>query len=90
MDTIVAEVNAVIELNVEELINAVMSEYDEDINEVTMDYIFEYVNNGMSYLENKNAKGVYHASDGWSLNGFGKQTYNRIEEVLRKMQENAE
>ena len=90
MNTIVAEVNAVIELNVEELINAVMSEYDESIDEVTMDDIFEYVNNGMSYLKNSQAKGVYTASDGWSLSSFGKRTYDRIEEVLRKMQENAE
>lgn len=90
MDTIVAEVNAVIELNVEELINAVMSEYDESIDEVSMDDIFEYVNNGMSYLKNPHAKGVYTARDGWSLNGFGVQTYDEIEEILRKMQEDVE
>ena len=90
MDTIVAEVNAVIELNVEELINAVMSEYDEDINEVTMDDIFEYVTDGMSYLENPQAKGVYTVVDGESVRSFEERTYDKIEEVLRKMQENAE
>ncbi len=87
---IVAKVNAVIELDVEELVNAVMRDYNLSLEEVTVDYLFNYINNGMSYLENKKAKGVYPAGDGWSLSSFEEKTYDKIEEMLYKMQENAE
>ena len=44
----------------------------------------------MSHLENPQAKGVYTVIDGWPLNGFEERTYDKIEEVLCKMQEEAE
>ena len=79
----VAYVNAIIEIDIEELINAAMEIYGED---VTMEDIIEYVNEGMTYLENKKAKGVYTVCDGWAISGFEKTTYDQIEGVLDEIQ----
>ncbi len=87
MSKIVATVEAFVDIDVEELINAVSKEYGMPIEDISMDDIYDYVSNGISYLEGRGAKGVYIVCDGPSITGFTERTYDDIERVLTEMQE---
>ncbi len=87
MGKIVAKVEAFIDIDVEKLINAVSKEYETPIEDISMDDIFDYVSNGISYMESRGAKGVYVVCDGPSIEGFTEKTYDEIERILTEMQE---
>lgn len=83
----VAKVIANIELDVETIIRATANSLGCSVSGVIMDDILEYINNGMTYLKNNDARGVEPASDGWSIDGFDEKTYEEIERILNEMQE---
>lgn len=82
----VAKVIAYIEFDPKELIRDVADKYDIEISDVTMDDIAEYVNNNLTYLDNKFDRGKWLVGDGTSIAGFEWKTYEEIQDVLDRMQ----
>lgn len=85
----VAQVIANIELEPEEIISAIIKEYNySSVLEVTMDEIRSYVNDHITNIKPyDNPKGINEVYMGYSIAGFEEHTYRDIEEILEKMQD---
>ena len=81
----IAQVIANVVVDIEEVIRNVSADYDKPISEITMDDIYEYVEDGVSYLSG-NKPGISMVEDGWPIEGFDDRTYNEIEKILERMQ----
>lgn len=84
------EVVANVELDIEEIVDAIIREYDTTIEDVDMDLIYEYVDDHITYMKGKNgARGIEIVGDGPSISGFydyyGKGSYADIEEELERI-----
>lgn len=86
----VVRVIANMEFDLEELIKEVAREYEEEINEVTMDDVSSYLRENTTYLSNSNNKMKWAVSDGWPIEGFEENTYYEIEKVLNSFKEDSE
>ena len=82
------EVTAYIDLDVESIIEAVISEYGyASANDVRMDDIYEYVSDHITYLDKQwGGRGIRIVEDGPSISGFDSRTYDEIEQILESMQ----
>ena len=82
------EVVANVELDIEEIVDAILREYEgTTIEDVNMDLIYEYVDDHITYMKGRNgARGIEIVGDGPSITGFydyyGKGSYADIEEEL--------
>lgn len=72
-------------LDVERIVREVAERYEEPISEVTMDDIFDYVDDYTTFLKGTKP-GIYEVEDGGSLYGFNERDYNEIAKVLLRMQ----
>ena len=83
------QVTANIELDVEAIIEAIIRDYEYDsANDVSMDDIYEYIDNHITYLDNQwGGRGIQIVEDGPSINGFDSRTYDEIEQILESMQD---
>ena len=85
------EVVANVELDIEEIVNAIIREYeDTTIEDVNMDLIYEYVDDHITYMKGQNgARGIEVVGGGPSITGFydyyGKGSYADIEEELNRI-----
>ena len=84
------EVVANVELDIEEIVDAIIREYDTTIEDVNMDLIAEYVDDHITYMKGRNgARGIEIVGDGPSITGFydyyGKGSYTDIEEELDRI-----
>ena len=84
------EVVANVELDIEEIVDAIIREYDTTIEDVNMDLISEYVDDHITYMKGRNgARGIEIVGDGPSISGFydyyGKGSYADIEEELERI-----
>lgn len=84
------EVVANVELDIEEIVDAIIREYDTTIEDVDMDLIAEYVDDHITYMKGRNgARGIEIVGDGPSITGFydyyGKGSYADIEEELDRI-----
>ena len=85
------EVVASIDFDIDEMIQEVAKVYEEDIADVTMDDIYDYVMNNITYLDNRYHKGKWSVEGlCGSINGFNERSYYEIQEVLNKMQSESE
>ena len=82
----VAKVVAYIEFDPEELIKDVADKYDMEISDVTMDDVYEYVSDRLTYLDDKFDRGRWLVGGGPSIEGFEPRTYDEIQDVLDQMQ----
>ena len=83
----VAKVIAYVEFDPMEIIRNTASKYGISVNDITMDDIWEYIDDNITYLDNKNKKGDWMVGDGPSIEGFESRTYEEIYNVLEQMQE---
>lgn len=83
----VYQVEAYIELDIEKIVDAVLREYaDVSIEDITMDIIFEYVEDHITYLrERNNGKGIEEVEGGPTISGFEEHDYEDIERELEKI-----
>lgn len=72
-------------LDVERIVKEVSNRYEIPISEITMDDIYNYIDDNITFLKGK-APGIYEVEDGPSLYGFDERDYDDIEEVLLRMQ----
>ena len=84
------EVVANVELDIEEIVDAIIREYDTTIEDVDMDIIAEYVDDHITYMKGRNgARGIEIVGDGPSITGFydyyGRGSYADIEEELERI-----
>ena len=84
------EVVANVELDIEEIVDAIIREYDTTIEDVNMDLIYEYVDDHITYMKGRNgARGIEIVGDGPSITGFydyyGRGSYADIEEELERI-----
>jgi len=84
------EVVANVELDIEEIVDAIIREYDTTIEDVDMDLIAEYVDDHITYMKGRNgARGIEIVGDGPSITGFydyyGNGSYADIEEELDRI-----
>lgn len=84
----VIKVIAYMDIDPEEVIKEVSSEYNESIEEVTMDDIFEYVNNNVKDISYKGRGDKWMTKDGPALCGFSDDSWYEIQEVLERMKKN--
>lgn len=83
----IVTVRAEIEFDVEELVNEVVKEgYGDTVADITMDDIFDYVSNNLTYLDHNRKSGK------WTIEGYGRpivgfddRSYDEIEEKLESM-----
>lgn len=87
MKIITAKIIVNVEIDTDELIDAVAKDYECDIDEVTMERIEEYLNNYLPHLKGGDAVGVYERGGGWGTEGFEQRTYERIEKILQDKQQ---
>lgn len=72
-----------IEIDFEELFETVIEEYEiENIDDLRMDDVIEYIDNHISFLKGKNTSCISEVSDGGSINGFEEREYQKIDEML--------
>ena len=82
------EVTAYVDLDVETIIKAIINDYDyESVNDVSMDDIFEYIGDHITYLGSQwGGRGIRTVEDGPSISGFDSRTYDEIAQILESMQ----
>ena len=81
------KVTAYVELNVEEIVDAILREYsDIAIEDVNMDNIYEYVDDHITYMDKRNGgRGIKEVADGPSVEGFDQYDYQEIEIELEQI-----
>ena len=72
-------------LDVERIVKEVSNRYEIPISEITMDDIYNYIDDNITFLKGK-APGIYEVEDGSSLYGFDERDYDDIEKVMLEMQ----
>lgn len=72
-------------LDVERIVKEVSNRYEIPISEITMDDIYDYIDDNITFLKGK-APGIYEVEDGPSLYGFDERDYDDIEKVMLEMQ----
>ena len=72
-------------LDVERIVKEVSNRYEIPISEITMDDIYDYIDDNITFLKGK-APGIYEVEDGSSFEGFDERDYDDIEKVLLGMQ----
>lgn len=72
-------------LDVERIVKEVSNRYEIPISEITMDDIYNYIDDNITFLKGK-APGIYEVEDGPSLYGFDERDYDDIEKVMLEMQ----
>ena len=82
------EVTANIDLDVEAIVYAIIDDYGyESANDVSMDDIYEYISNHITYLDKQwGGRGIRVVEDGPSISGFDSRAYDEIEQILESMQ----
>lgn len=81
----VTQLVAYVEIDFEKLFETIVKEYEiEDINDLIMDYIIEYIDQHITFLKGRNTDLIRQVGDGGSINGFEDRDYYRIEEMLTK------
>ena len=78
-----------IEIDLEVIFNNILKEYEcENVDEIQMDYVVEYIDNHITYLEGRRVDWI-SSCEGLcgSIDGFEERDYKEIEEELDKFKE---
>lgn len=86
----VVSVLANIEFEPEELINEVARYYRCSVIDINMDSLVEYINDHITYMKGLKTNVINEVECGPAIDGFEDRVYDKISDILDKMQEDVE
>ena len=84
------EVSACIEVNVDALIDAIMREYEEPLDRITDDDIFEYIGQHVTYMKGQDTSCIRIVEDGWPISRVGDELSRAIEQRIAERKAEAD
>ena len=83
----IVTVKAEIEFDVEELVDEMIKDgYGDTVEDISMDDIFDYVSNNLTYLDYNRKAGKWSIEGyGSPIVGFDERSYDEIEEQLESL-----